>query len=533
MLPSQADLYHVAMNRVTFGARDLDVQAARASGWEAWVNEQLAPPKGDDALLRQHLAAQSLRIAYNAPAATDTRGKWLATDEMRPLNYIDADTPTLWTITRNIGTTFAPSERTRIAQELAAATWIRNTHSRYQLREFMADFWHNHFNIGKNENQLATALLPVYDRAVIRPRVFGNFRNLLEATAKSTAMLIYLDNWVSSATTPNENYAREIMELHTLGGAAYLGTANPQSVAKGSDDVAAGFTDQDVIQAARALSGWTVKYGQRGPGTTYLPNTGEFAFNPRQHNANAGTILGVNIAGYHDVTQGRKLLDVLAYHPATATHVVTKLARRIFGDAPPQAVIARGVAAWTTFRDAPDQIGRTVRAILLDGEEIWSAPVAKVRRPYERIIALARTTDTIVNAATFMTSILDAQTDGLFAWPAPNGRPDVNGYWLATGSTMATWNLLFQMPNAAQLTTSLTAQTPAAAATSATTVVEYWVGRLVGRRLPPAAMNTLVNDQAGASGVVTAIRRGNAKSTENAFRRLVSLIATAEEFALR
>ena len=536
MLPTTVNPIRTALNRVTFGARDTDVAITQSTGWTFWVEDQLNPSNGDDPALATHLARQTMRISYNAPAENDTRGLWQATDEMRPLNYLNFNTPALWNVTRNAGTTFSGSERTRIRQELAAATWIRNGHSRYQLREFMVDFWHNHFNIGKNENENATSLLPVFDR-MLRQNVFGNFRALLEATATSTSMLIYLDNWVSSAATPNENYAREIMELHTLGGSAYLGTQNPATVPLGNKGLAVGFTDQDVVQASRALSGWTIQYGQRGDGTTTLGNTGEFIFNPYQHNRQATMLLGMNVqSALNDTRQGQMLLNMLAYHPATANFIVGKIARRIFGDTPPQAVVDRGVAAWLGAQTAPDQIARVMRAMLLAGNEISTAPAAKVRRPYERILAMARTTDMVFNAATYMTSLLDQLNDGLFAWPAPDGRPDKNAYWLATGSTIATWNLLFQVPNYPEFAANgLTMQTPESALQSATTVSEYWVGRMIGRALSDNAMAALVTDQGGSSGIPANVRARNATAAriETAHRRLVSLIATTEEFSLR
>ena len=409
MLLSKPDPIRVALNRITFGARTSDVDYANSIGWSTWVTEQLNSVENNDPALGAHLMRQTMLIRYGAPAANDTRGTWTAVDEMRPLNYIYADTPTLWKITRNAGGSVSFSERTRIRQELAAATWIRNAHGRYQIREFMADFWHNHFNIGKNENELATALLPVFDLAAIRTNSLGNFRTLLGATAHQGAMLIYLDNWVSSAATPNENYAREIMELHTLGGEAYLGAvSNPALVGKDANGVNVGFTDQDVIQASRILSGMTIKYGQTGDNNVAQPDTGEYVFNSRQHNTTATNILGVSLAGINNGSmQGERFLDIIATHPATAKFIVTKLARRIFGDTPPQAVIDRGILAWKINQSSPEQIATVLRAILIDGEEIKTAPVIKVRRPYERVIALARTTGMVVNAGTTMTSMLD------------------------------------------------------------------------------------------------------------------------------
>ena len=535
MLPAKPDLYRVALNRVTFGARDTDVAAVTASGWTAWVDDQLHPPEGDDPQLAAFLKTQAMHIEYAAadPAKTP-KGTWAAVKEERPLNYINADIPTLWDIYTKSGTTFSYSERFRIRQELTAATWIRNTHSKYQVREFMTDFWHNHFNIGKNENEGATALLPAYDRLTIRPNALGNFRTLLGATATAPSMLLYLDNWISTATTPNENYAREIMELHTLGGAAYYGTI-PASSVPVANGVPLGFSDDDVLQASRALSGWTIKGGQRS-GNAKLASTGEFFYNSAQHNTKAGILLGVNFASLTaPMAQGEKFLDTIAAHPAATKLIVTKIAKRMFGDAPPQSVIDRGIAVWTASQTAPDQIARTLRAMIHDGSnEIFNTPVTKVRRPYERLIALARTTDMTVNAATTMTSLLDSLNDGLFAWQAPNGRPDANGYWLATGAMVSTWNYLLQLPFFKEIKTSLSDQTPESASKSATGVVEYWVERMVGMALSDAAINALIAEQAGKSGIPNLLlKKSSATTIENAYKRLVSLIATSEEFSLR
>lgn len=535
-MPTQ---YRIALNRVTFGARDRDETNLNFNGWDVWINNQLSAPPGDDPDLAAHIAAQTMQIRYNAGDPSRPRETWTAVDEMRPLNYINYEPAALWEIHRNAGAAVSTAERTRVRQELAAATWIRNTHSRYQLREFMVDFWHNHFNISKNEAEPATVLLPVFDRAAIRANVFGNFRTLLEATATSGSMLIYLDNYLSTSTTPNENYAREIIELHTLGGAAYMGVGDTAPVPTENglfgNGVPIGFTDQDVLQASRALSGWTIQYGQRNAANAVLPNTGEFIYNARQHNLNAGVFLGRNINALRgDMEQGRAVLDAIATHPATARHVVGRLMRRIFGDNPPATATDRGIAAFIAHRNAPDQIARVLRAILVDGLEIFTAPVSKVRRPYERIIAMLRTTESVLTAGTTMLTALDGLSDGLFAWPAPDGRPDFDDYWLATGANLATWNLLFQVLNWREVQTSLTAQTPTHATGSATRTVEYWVNRMISGYLSPENMNVLISDQAGANGAPAAIlNRRSAATIEAAYRRLISLIATTEAFSLR
>lgn len=533
MLPATPDPMRVALNRVTFGARDTDVAYANSLGWNAWVNEQLAAPPGDDPDLATHLAAQTMPIQYAAAnPATQPLGSWGAVNESRPLNYLNDTVPELYYVATRAGREVSFTERTRIRQELLAATWIRNTHSRFQLREFMVDFWHNHFNIGKNENEICTALLPAYDRISIRPHVLGNFRTMLEANATAPSMLLYLDNYLSTSTTPNENYAREIMELHTLGGEAYRGVGDTGVVPTDFFGIPVGFTDQDVIQASRALSGWTIQTGQRS-GTVTLPANGEFVYNPSQHNTRATRILGVDMAPLTaPQAQGRRLLDIIATHPATARFICGKLCRRIFGETYSDVIFNRAVHAWNRFASDPDQIAHVLRAILLDGQEIFIQPPNKVRRPYERLLALFRTTDMVVNAATAMTTVLDPLNDALFAWGAPNGRPDVNSYWLATGATLTTWNLLFQLPNWSQIRTSLAAQTPTSA-TTASAIVEYWVGRMIGHALPTTAMNTLIAEQTSATGVIGARNTNNANTIEAAYRRLVSLIATTEQFSLR
>jgi len=529
-LTTTPDPIRTALNRLTFGARDTDVTRVRGLGLSAWMAEQFTVPSGDDPALASFLATQELRITYPAPAA-GSGGTWDATDEMRPLSYLNASTQSLWDISVNAGTKYHFNERLRIRSELLLATWIRNIHSRFQLREFMADFWQNHFNIGKNENQFAVDLLPVYDRVHIRPFVFGNFRQLLESTATASSMMLYLDNAASTAVSPNENYAREIMELHTMGGEAYLGI-NPTNVPTGPDGVATGFTDQDVLQAARALSGWTVNRGQRLNKTTLMPNNGLFTFQPLFHNTQATSVMKVNLAGLSGMAQAEKFLDVIAYHPATAKFIVTKICKRMFGDAPPQAAIDRGIAAWNANKTASNQIRKVLEAIVLGGSEISTATKTKVRRPYERLVAYARTLEMTVNVSVNMLTAFDSVNDGPFIWGPPNGRPDFNGYWLGTGATLRSWNQTILFPTWVGTESNLRDQTPVSALPSATAVTEYWVGRLVGHALSSASMTALIDDQAGLSGIPKA-RFESATVREQAHRRLVSLIATTEEFSYR
>jgi len=533
MLSSTPSFETLALNRITFGARDLDVQYVKKIGWAAWVDEQLNPPAGDEELLDAHLRSRSMRISYAVQLPAGSSPGWPAVDERRGLGYLYADLPSIWDMVSKTEISIAPNERARIQQELNAATWIRNTHARFQAREFIADFWNNHFNVGRQEDIYGAAALAAYDAAVIRPRVFGNFRDLLEAVATSASMLRYLSNAASGAAKPTENYARELLELHTLGRAAYLGVTGPvpAAVPAAGIMVALGFTDADVVTAARAFSGWTLEHGQDGPNGP-LPFTGQFTYNPLQHNTQAGMFMGVDLSQLTaPMAQGRRVLDILADHPATAEFICTKLCRRIFGDAPPQAVVARAKDVWLASRDHPDQIKRVLSEILLD--ENIGLPASKVRRPYERLIALFRTTGTVVNAYDGAFDALSSVGDGVFAWPTPDGHPDIDAHWLAGAANLQFWNLMFDVLDHPSFRTSFAAQTPANVTGSAILIVEYWVGRMVGYTLRPDAMDALVADVMGPIGVLAAYRSHGITNIENALRRLAVLIATSPEFTVR
>ncbi len=535
MLSSNASFETNALNRITFGARAQEIARAQAIGWSAWVEEQLNPPAGDDPDVAVHISQLAMRIKYAGQAPFGNIPGWEPVDQTRRLTTLSLDNAGLWDIARRSDVSLAPNERYRIQQEMNAVTWVRNVHSRYQVREFMSDFWNNHFTIGRQECIYGTASLPLYDTQVIRPRVFGNFRDLLGAVARSPSMLRFLNNSESTADHPNENYARELLELHTLGGPAYLGLTAPASL--GTVDVvgrqvAAGFTDQDIIQASRALSGWTLEQGQAGP-NGILPFTGNFIFNPLQHNTRAGQFMGVDLSRLSGMAQGELILDIVAHHPATADFMVRKIARRIFGDNPPEGAIHGAKGVWLTTRDRPDQIKQVMRAFTISSAEQMGLPPTKVRRPYERLMAFLRTTDTVINAYDGAWLMFSGLGDGMFVWATPEGRPDIDVQWQTAAANLETWNTLLQIMNTPSLRTTMFNQTPVEYATSAIQIVEYWVGRMVGRALRPAAMQALITEALTPIGVVAAYRSSGVANIENALRRLTSLIAISPEFGMR
>lgn len=538
MLPRVPSFEHLALNRITFGAREKEIAAVRENGWAAWVDEQLNPPPGDEPPIVGQIVPQRMHIAYAVQLPAGNSPGWPAIDERRRLDYLGMDIGAIWELVGKTEISIAPNERARIQQELNAANWIRNTHAHYQIREFMAAFWANHFNVGRQEDVYATAALETYDREVIRPRVFGNFRDLLQATCCSAAMMRYLNNYASGAATPTENYARELLELHTLGAGAYrgVGTTAVGTVSIAGQDIATGFTDSDIVQAARALSGWTIEHGQPGLDGP-LPFTGRFTYNPMQHSDQAGLFMGIDLAPFaQPMAQGSRVLDILAAHPATAEFVCTKLCRYIFGDDPPPAVITRAVAAWTKHSAQPDQLKRVLSAVLL-GDDLagreMGAPAAKVRRPHERMIALFRATGTTVNAFDRAGDALLSLGDGLYAWPTPEGRPDSNAAWLSAASSLRFWNLMFDVLDHPAFHTDFAMQTPKASQSNAESIVSFWVGRMLGASLRPEGMRALIDDANGAIGIVAAYHSGGITNIENALRRLAVLIATSPEFAMR
>jgi uncharacterized protein (DUF1800 family) len=312
----------------------------------------------------------------------------------------------------------------QVVTQLQQAKLLRAVYSDRQLYEVMVDFWENHFSIYANKDA-DRWLLTGFDRDSIRPYTMGRFRDLLGATAKSPAMLFYLDNWNSSVlrTYPatkdkperhsggiNENYARELMELHTLG-------------------VDGGYTQKDVQEVARCFTGWTIR----------KPNEeGIFFYNPAQHDNGPKEVLGVKIPAGGGIGDGERVLDILASHPSTAKFIATKLARRFLGDNPPQTAIAR---ASKVFLQTGGSITETLRSIIT-GPEFFSQQYyqTKVRTPFEFVAAALRATDSETDANRPILDWISRMGQPVYGRITPDGYPDKSDEWLSNNDLLARFN---------------------------------------------------------------------------------------------
>ena len=324
-----------------------------------------------------------------------------------------------------------------VNEELPCQRLARDIYSNAQLQEVVTDFWLNHFNVYLHKNDETPYYLVSYERDVIRPRALGKFEDLLEATAHSPAMLLYLDNSSSMgpdspaaekekerearhpSATPkareglNENYARELMELHTLG-------------------VNGGYTQADVIQVARIFSGWTVDRPQRG---------GDFKFDPNRHEPGTKKVMGKKFKEDGEL-EGRALLHMLATSPATAHFISRKLAIRFVGDNPPQALVDRMAK---TFLTSGGDIGAVLRT-LYHSPELWETPDwrAKVKTPLEFVVSAARASNVDTTELQPLVNALQGMGMQVYGAIPPTGYNWQASTWVSTGALVNRMNFALQ-----------------------------------------------------------------------------------------
>lgn len=313
-----------------------------------------------------------------------------------------------------------------VARDLAEGKLLRAVYSNRQLGEVLDDFWFNHFNIFLDKGA-DRYLVTEYERAVIRPHVLGKFRDLLEATAKSPAMLFYLDNWQSVGPNApqlrgrkgsrglNENYGRELLELHTLG-------------------VDGGYTQHDVTEAARCFTGWTINQPQSG---------GTFVFNQRVHDDGNKVFLGMKIPAGGGESDGEKVLDIVARHPSTAHFISKKLAMRFVADDPPASLVDR--MAQTFLKTDGDL--REVMQTMLKSKEFWSegAYRSKMKSPLEFVASAVRALNGDVDYGFPLVNQVAQLGQPLYRKQEPTGYSNSSQEWLNAGGLLARMNFALQL----------------------------------------------------------------------------------------
>ena len=365
----------LALNRLTFGPRVEERACFAEIGLYAFIEEQLDFESIDDF---------DCEILLN------------------PFKTLRMDANEIEGVTNQL---FDGYDRERPANELRQATLLRQLYSKRQLYELMVEFWSDHFNIFIEKEPLFY-LKPVDDREVIRKHALGNFRDLVWASAHSPAMLVYLDNHVNEKSHPNENYARELMELHTLG-------------------VDGGYTQNDVMELARCLTGWTVKEH------FWL---GEFTFNKDLHDEGVKNVLGLAIQP-NGQGEAEQVIEHLVAHPSTARFIATKLTRRFIADDPPQEIVEK---AAQTFLSTDGNIKSVLRVILLDGLALAQP---KYKRPANFIATALRLTNAETDGA--LHDYLLRMGQPYFNLPTPDGYPDVSAPWQST--LMPRWQFAFEL----------------------------------------------------------------------------------------
>lgn len=367
-------------------------------------------------------------------------------------------------------------------EETRQATVLRAVYSRRQLFELLVDFWHNHFNVYGEHYYVAPAFVH-YDRDVIRANALGNFRLLLGGVATSTAMLYYLDNYISKAGGFNENFARELLELHTLGVDSYYGTGNPFDVPLDENGVPLGYVDNDVYEAARAFTGWRVDYGyEEGVG-----DSGTFLYYDAWHDrANKFFMRQYLPADQPEMQDGRDVLDAIAVHNGTARHIARKLCVRFVSDMPSETLIDQAAQTFLDNHDAPDQLRRVLRTILLS-DEFQATWGEKIKRPFEAAVGMLRATQAEFSPSNEFFWDLERMSQLLFNRFSPDGYPDRKSAWSSTNSMLQRWREANRMIEGwvDGVTIDVFAQTPANVR-SPNALADYWINRILGRSMHPA-----------------------------------------------
>jgi uncharacterized protein (DUF1800 family) len=434
-----------ALNRLAYGPGPGQVERVASEGVMHWIERQLSPKQiDDDALARRE---REFRILdYDRGDLADMYAE-MQRDRRERLQRGD-------TAAGKADSAPLAQRGRRLAQQFEELAVVRAASSERQLYEIMVDFWFNHFNVyaAKGADRFLT---PDYLEHVIRRRAMGKFADLLIATAESPAMLFYLDNWESVApgSVPpnamrmrirpffgrrpavfgpirdpaqqdsarqraaqrmpkgiNENYARELLELHTLG-------------------VDGGYTQHDVIEVARIFTGWSIKQPRQG---------GDFEFHEWAHDLGEKQVLGIRFPAGQGKDEGIRLLRLLATHPATMHHISSKLCQRFVNDRPPDGCVDDAVAAW---KRSDGDIREILRAIF-SGPDFWARENlrVKVKTPLEFVVSAARALGVEPDTAPRLAQIVGRLGQPLFLHVAPDGYPERQDAWVNSGALLDRMN---------------------------------------------------------------------------------------------
>jgi uncharacterized protein (DUF1800 family) len=393
-----------ALERLAFGARPGEVDRVLSMGVDRWIEQQLHPERIDDRAVDARLAQyETLRWSAGEVMQKVAMPLFEARRARKESGADSKEQPFRKKL---------PERPQRIVAELSAQRILRAAESERQLNEVMVDFWMNHFNVfaGKNIDRF---LIASYERDAIRPRVWGRFEDLVLATAKSPAMLVYLDNARSRNGAINENYARELMELHTLG-------------------VDAGYTQKDVTELARVFTGWSITRPDRDQAGTM-----DFVFRSRVHDAGTKRVLGMTIRG-EGMTEGERMIRMLARQPATAHHIALKLCQRLVADDPSPELVARVAKR---FLDTSGDLRATVQAIIGD-PEFWNRRNihAKTKSPFEYAMSAVRAAGAKIEDPLPLARELKTIGEQLYYSQPPTGYSDLAETWTNSGALVARLN---------------------------------------------------------------------------------------------